>query len=95
MSLAGTLTSHSEQVEPLGVLMEDSVGGAPTAALAEGYTASVDAFEFVADVEQLTIPFFPDGGLPQVMVIDTGTMEIVYKAVLYDEAEILAAANGV
>lgn len=95
MSLAGTLTEYTEQVEALGVLFENSVGGAPTPEIAAGYNADLDAFEFVADVDQLTVPMYPNGGLPQLTVIDTGTMQIVYKGVLYDEAAVLAAATGI
>lgn len=95
MSLAGTLTGYTEQVEALGVLFQDSVGGAPTPAIAAGYNASLDAFEFVADVDLLTVPMYPDGGLPQVTVVDTGNMQILYKAVAYDEAALLAAATGI
>jgi hypothetical protein len=79
----------------LGVLFEDSFGSPPDPQDAADYNAAVDAFEFVSDYFQQTIPFFPGGGLPRILVIDTTTMEIVYKASHYDEAAILAAANGI
>ena len=39
--------------------------------------------------------YFPGGSLPGMLVIDTCTMEIVYKAGYFNEAEILAAASGI
>ena len=95
MSLAATTSALADRVETLGVLFEDSVGGPPTADMAAGYNESLDAFEFVADVEQLTLEFFPGGGLPQIMVVDTATMTIVYKATGYDEGAVLEAVAGI
>lgn len=94
MSLASAVEPYADQIFPLGVLFEDAFGGPPTIETAVGYNGSLDAFEFMADVDQLTAAMFPDGGLPQVAIIDTSVMEIVYKAVDYDEAEILAVANS-
>ncbi len=76
------------------MLFEDGLSQPPTAALAAGYNAEVGAFEFVSDVDQAMNVFF-DPGLPRMLVIDTATMLIVYKANGYDEAGILAAADGI
>ena len=95
MSLASTLTNYTEQIVPLGVLFQDAVGGPPTIEGTAGYNANLDSFEFVADVDQLTVPLYPDGGLPQLTIVETSSMRIVYKAAYLDEAELLAAANGV
>lgn len=95
MSLTSALTDDAEQIVALGVLFEDSVGGPPTTAIAQGYNMGLDAFEFVADVDQLTVALYPNGGLPQLTVVDTGDMHIVYKATEYDEVELLAVANGI
>ena len=95
MSLAAATSELAERVETLGILFEDAVGDPPTADMAAGYNASLDAFEFVADVEQLTLEVFPGGGLPQIMIVDTATMTIVYEATGYDEAAVLEAVAGI
>ncbi len=95
MSLTNALADRTDQMTPLGVIFENNFNGAPDPQVAADYNGSVDAFEFVADYFQYTIPFFPGGGLPRILIIDTSTMEIVYKAAIYDEAAILVAANGI
>lgn len=94
MSLASAIGDDNDQILPLGFLYEDGFGAPPSIETAAGYNASLDAFEFLADVDQVTPPLFPNGGLPQITIIDTQTMVIVYKAADYDEAEILEVANG-
>jgi hypothetical protein len=95
VSLTNAISSRADQVEALGVLYEDSFSQAPKPQDAADYNETVDAFEFVVDFSQSTVPFFPGGGLPRILVLDTTTMEIVYKADHYQEAEILAAVNAI
>lgn len=95
MSLTSTLTGYAEQVQALGVLFQDSVGGAPTPEIAAGYNMNLDAFEFVADVDLLTVPMYPSGTIPQLTVVATGDMVIVYKATEYDEVGLLTAVTGI
>ncbi len=92
MSLNNALIAGSEPFDAIGVIFENSFSQTPAVQDAIDYNAEVDAFEFFSDIDQLTVPFFPQGGLPRVLVVNTETMEIVYKANSYDEAAIIAAA---
>jgi hypothetical protein len=95
-ALTPTLASQSDKVVPLGVLYEDALAEPPTAAVAKGYNNAVDAFEFVADPSQRFNDFFdPAGALPRVLLIDTATMTLVYKAQGLDEQALQAAIDAV
>ena len=89
------LQDLSEYAEGLGVLFEDAFSAPPDGAAAANYNASLDAFEFVADSQQLMLDFFPGSPIPLVLVIDTATMEIVYKEADYDPAAITAAIEAI
>lgn len=91
-----TLASQSDDVVPLGVLYEDTLGEPPTAAVALAFNNAVEAFEFVADPSQQISDFFdPAGALPRLLVIDTATMTLVYKAQGFDEQALLAAIDTI
>jgi hypothetical protein len=95
-ALTPTLASQSDKVVPLGVLYEDALAEPPTAAVAKGYNDAVDAFEFVADPSQRFNDFFdPAGALPRVLLIDTATMTLVYKAQSLDEQALQAAIDAI
>ena len=95
MSLDGAIQGNEAHLQALGVLFEDSFSAPPTASVAADYTAALGIFEFVADPPQVMFDYFPGGALPGVMVIDTCTMEIVYKAAGFDLNAILQAADDV
>lgn len=94
MSFASAAEPHADQITSIGVLHQDAFGGPATVESVVNYNMNLDAFEFYADVDQLTIALYPDGDLPQVTIIDTSVMEIVYKATNYEEELILDTANA-
>ncbi len=91
-----TLASQSEEVVALGILYEDTFGDQPTAEVALAYNNAIEAFEFVADPNQQINDFFdPAGPLPRLLLIDTATMTVVYKAQGLDEQALLAAIDTI
>jgi hypothetical protein len=91
-----TLAAQSDKVIPLGVLYEDTLGEQPTAAVALAFNDYVEAFEFLADPSQRISDFFdPTGALPRLLVVDTSTMTLVYKAQGFDEQALLAAIDEI
>ncbi len=92
MSLASKLTDN---MLPLGYLFSDDYGQTPTAAVAASYTAELGIFDFVADTNLVTVPFFPNADLPQILVVDSRSMKIVYKAGSYNQQALISAADGI
>ena len=95
MSLDGAIQGNEAHLRALGVLFEDTVSGPPSAAVAQAYSDQLNIFEFVADSTQSIFSIFPGGSLPGILVIDTCTMQIVYRATNFNLQDILVAADGV
>ena len=95
MSLDGAIQGNEAHLRALGVLFEDGTSAPPSAQVAQAYSDQLGIFEFVADPSQSIFTVFPGGSLPGIFVLDTCTMQVVYKATSFNLQDILNAADGV